>query len=104
MVRQREFEDRVAKAFSEGKVPGFVHLSQGQEATAAGSMAALRSDDYITSFHRGHGHLIAKGGHPKLMMAERYGKVTGVVKYPTASWGVSSGAFYEGDNLPEGDK
>ena len=80
MVRQREFEDRVAKGFAEGKIPGFVHLSQGQEATAAGPMAALRSDDYITSFHRGHGHLIAKGGSPERMMAELYGKATGIMK------------------------
>jgi acetoin:2,6-dichlorophenolindophenol oxidoreductase subunit alpha len=80
MVRQREFEDRVAKGFAEGKIPGFVHLSQGQEATAAGPMAALRGDDYITSFHRGHGHLIAKGGDPKLMMAELHGKATGMMK------------------------
>ena len=77
MVRQREFEDRVAKGFAEGKIPGFVHLSQGQEATAAGPMAALRSDDYITSYHRGHGHLIAKGGSPERMLAELYGKATG---------------------------
>jgi len=80
MVRQREFEDRVAKGFAEGNIPGFVHLSQGQEATAAGPMAVLRLDDYITSFHRGHGHLIAKGGDPKTMMAELYGKATGVMK------------------------
>jgi len=80
MVRQREFEERVAKGFAEGKIPGFVHLSQGQEATAAGPMAALRKDDYITSYHRGHGHLIAKGGRPDLMMAELYGKATGIMK------------------------
>ena len=80
MVRQREFEDRVAKGFAEGKIPGFVHLSQGQEATAAGPMAVLRIDDYITSAHRGHGHLIAKGGDTKTLMAELYGKATGVMK------------------------
>jgi len=80
MVRHREFEERVAKGFAKGKIPGFVHLSQGQEATAAGPMAALRKDDYITSYHRGHGHLIAKGGRPDLMMAELYGKATGIMK------------------------
>ncbi len=80
MERHREFEERVAEEFDEGNVPGFVHLSQGQEAIAAGGMAAIRKDDYIITTHRGHGELLAKGGKPNEMMAELYGKKTGVMK------------------------
>ena len=80
MVRHREFEERVAVEFAAGNIPGFVHLSLGQEALAAGPMAALRADDYILSTHRGHGQLLAKGGKPDLMMAELFGKKTGMMK------------------------
>jgi len=80
MVRHREFEERVAKEFAAGSIPGFVHLSLGQEALAAGPIAALRADDYILSTHRGHGQLLAKGGKTDLMMAELYGKKTGMMK------------------------
>jgi len=80
MVRNREFEERVAQEFAAGKVPGFVHLSQGQEAIAAGAMAAIKEDDYIITTHRGHGELLAKGGRPDQMMAEIYGKKTGIMK------------------------
>jgi pyruvate dehydrogenase E1 component alpha subunit len=61
-------------------MPGFVHLYLGQEAVAVGVCAALNVDDTITSTHRGHGHIIAKGGDVKRMMAELYGKATGYNK------------------------
>jgi len=80
MVRHREFEERVAKEFAAGNIPGFVHLSQGQEAIAAGAMAALRPDDYILTHHRAHGELLAKGEKTALMMAELFGKKTGIMK------------------------
>lgn len=80
MVRHREFEEGVAEHFALGNIPGFVHLSQGQEAIAAGGMAALKDADYILSHHRGHGHLIAKGGQTDRMMAELFGKKTGMMK------------------------
>ena len=80
MVRIRAFEERVLKEFAAGKIPGFVHLSSGQEAVAVGACAAIRPDDYITSNHRGHGHCIAKGGKTDLMMAELFGKKTGYCK------------------------
>jgi pyruvate dehydrogenase E1 component alpha subunit len=80
MLRHREFEERVAQEFAAGNIPGFVHLSQGQEAIAAGAMAAINKDDYIITTHRGHGELLAKGGKPDEMMAELYGKKTGVMK------------------------
>jgi pyruvate dehydrogenase E1 component alpha subunit len=77
MVRIRRFEERTEALFRAGELPGFVHLSIGQEACAAGMCAALRRDDYITSTHRGHGHTIAKGAPTDRMMAELFGKVTG---------------------------
>jgi len=80
MFKIRHFEDRVKDLFAAGEMPGFVHLYLGEEAVAVGACAALNDDDYITSTHRGHGHIIAKGGDVKLMMAELYGKATGYNK------------------------
>jgi pyruvate dehydrogenase E1 component alpha subunit len=76
----RTFEDRVADLFTQGKLPGFVHLYAGEEAIAVGVMAHLKDHDRITSTHRGHGHCIAKGVDIKGMMAELYGKATGLCK------------------------
>ncbi len=76
----RQFEERLRDLFKEGKVPGFVHVSIGEEATPTGVCATLTDKDYITSTHRGHGHLIAKGGKLKPMMAEIFGKKTGYCK------------------------
>lgn len=80
MLKIRHFEDRVKELFAAGEMPGFVHLYLGQEAVAVGACAPLNDDDFITSTHRGHGHIIAKGGDVKLMMAELYGKATGYNK------------------------
>lgn len=80
MVRIRRFEERVVEEFAAGKVLGFFHLYIGEEAIAVGACANLRDDDYITSTHRGHGHLIAKGGRTDKMMAEIYGKKDGYCK------------------------
>jgi len=74
----REFEERLHREFATGEIPGFVHLYAGEEAIAAGVCAHLRPDDYIASTHRGHGHAIAKGCDVKGMMAEIYGKKTGI--------------------------
>jgi pyruvate dehydrogenase E1 component alpha subunit len=74
----REFEERVHERFAAGELPGAVHLYVGQEAVAAGVCAALAEDDYIASTHRGHGHAIAKGCDLTGMMAEIYGKATGL--------------------------
>ena len=78
MLRVRLFEERVRELFANGRIPGFLHTSIGQEATAVGATAALRSDDYVFSTHRGHGHLIAKGGSLRGLMAELYGKANGI--------------------------
>jgi pyruvate dehydrogenase E1 component alpha subunit len=80
MLKIRYFEDRVRELFANGEMPGFVHLYLGQEAVAVGACASLNTDDFITSTHRGHGHIIAKGGEMRCMMAELYGKATGYNK------------------------
>jgi pyruvate dehydrogenase E1 component alpha subunit len=80
MVRIRTFEERVAKEFAARNILGAAHLYAGEEAVAVGACANLRTDDYIISTHRGHGHLIAKGGKTDRMMAELYGKKTGYNK------------------------
>jgi TPP-dependent pyruvate/acetoin dehydrogenase alpha subunit len=80
MQRIRCFEMAVVELFARGKIPGFLHTYVGEEAVAAGVCAVLRKDDYIISTHRGHGHLIAKGGRLDLMMAELFGRRTGYCK------------------------
>jgi pyruvate dehydrogenase E1 component alpha subunit len=77
MVLIREFELRAIAEREAGLIPGFIHACIGQEAAAVGACAALRSDDVIASTHRGHGHLLAKGGDPRQMMAELAGRTTG---------------------------
>ena len=74
----REFEERLHVEFSRGDIPGFVHLYAGEEASAAGIMTHLRQEDRIASTHRGLGHCIAKGVDVKGMMAEIFGKKSGV--------------------------
>ena len=78
MLRVRLFEERVRELFAGGRIPGFLHTSVGQEAVAVGACAALRPDDYVLSTHRGHGHLVAKGGSLGGLMAELYGKANGI--------------------------
>lgn len=80
MLTIRRFEERMLEQQAAGALPGGVHTYIGEEAVAVGICAHLRSDDYITSTHRGHGHIIAKGGEAKLMMAELFGKKTGYCK------------------------
>ena len=77
MLLIRGFEQRVADLYRDGEVPGFVHLSIGQEGTAVGACWPLRRADVITSTHRGHGHCLAKGLDPLGMFAELMGKDQG---------------------------
>ena len=80
MTLIREFELRAIEERRGGLIPGFIHSCVGQEATAVGVCLALTSEDVITSTHRGHGHLIAKGGDPKYMMAELAARSPGYCK------------------------
>lgn len=80
MLEIRLFEDKVHELFAKGNLPGFVHLYAGEEAIAVGVCAHLNNEDSITSTHRGHGHCIAKGCDLNGMMAEIFGKATGLCK------------------------
>ncbi len=77
MVLIRRFEERAADLRSTGFVPGFLHPYIGQEAVAVGACTALGPHDYITSTHRGHGHILARGGDPKHMYAELFARRDG---------------------------
>jgi pyruvate dehydrogenase E1 component alpha subunit len=73
----RAFEERVAECFANSEIPGFIHLSVGQEAVPAAVCALLRTDDLVAATHRGHGQCLAKGAEPPRMMAELFGRRTG---------------------------
>ena len=80
MCTMRKFEECVKHDFLAGEIPGFTHSYIGEEAIATGVCAALRDDDVIESTHRGHGHCVAKGADVNRMMAEIFGKETGLCK------------------------
>ena len=90
MVRIRRFEEEAGKMMENGKIPGALHLYVGQEAVASGVMQHLSELDQITSTHRGHGHLIAKGGEFSRMFAELYGKATGYCRGKGGSMHISN--------------
>jgi len=80
MTLIRRFEEEARAAYQQGKVGGFLHLYIGEEAIAAGAVNALRPQDHIVTHYRDHGHAIVRGLDPKRLMAELYGKETGVAK------------------------
>lgn len=84
MLKIRLFETTQEKVFKTEQ-EGFTHVYTGEEAIATGVCANLNKDDYITSTHRGHGHMIAKGGDMKRMMAELYGRIDGYCKGKSGS-------------------
>ncbi|MEM4246585.1 MAG: thiamine pyrophosphate-dependent dehydrogenase E1 component subunit alpha [Candidatus Bathyarchaeia archaeon] len=100
MVLCRLFEDKAYELFSQNMIPGTLHLYAGQEAVAVGVIEALRSDDYIESTHRGHGHCVAKGADLGRMMAELMGKKTGYCKGKGGSMHVAD--FSKGNLGAEG--
>ena len=77
MYRIRRFEEEVFEFYKRGLMPGLAHLYIGEEAVAVGACSAIRPDDFLSSTHRGHGHLIARGADLNRMMAEILGKKTG---------------------------
>lgn len=77
MVLIRRFEERASELRNAGHIPGFLHPYIGQEAVAVGICAALGKNDFIASTHRGHGHILARGGEPKHMFAELYARQDG---------------------------
>ncbi len=78
MVRIREFEESCPALYSQGKMGGFLHLYSGQEAVGVGVAHAIHQQDYMIAAYREHGLILAKGAPPKRVMAELYGKATGV--------------------------
>src|SRR6476659_7800658 len=80
MIKIRSFEDQANKLYTRALMPGITHLYSGEEAIAVGVCEALRSDDYVTSTHRGHGHCVAKGAALDRMFAELLGKEAGYCK------------------------
>ncbi|MGP0593483.1 pyruvate dehydrogenase (acetyl-transferring) E1 component subunit alpha [Nitrospira sp. T9] len=80
MLLIRRFEEKSAEMYALAKIAGFLHLYIGQEAVAVGCMHAIRPDDYVITSYRDHGHCLAKGSDPKKVMAELFGKATGLCK------------------------
>ncbi|WP_395111234.1 pyruvate dehydrogenase (acetyl-transferring) E1 component subunit alpha [Actinomadura sp. SCN-SB] len=89
MLVIRRFEERAARAYTEAKIGGYCHLNLGEEATVVGLMAALRPTDYLFTNYREHGYALAKGISAERVMAELYGRSTGVSK----GWGGSMHMF-----------
>ena len=78
MLAIRRMEESCAKAYSQGTIGGFLHLIIGQEAVCTGSVAALSPEDYVVATYRDHGHCYAKGGSARAILAEMWGKKTGI--------------------------
>jgi pyruvate dehydrogenase E1 component alpha subunit len=80
MMLIRRFEERAQEMYAKNKVGGFLHLAIGEEATIVGAVRAMRDDDYLISTYRSHGHALARGADPKNVMAELFGRETGLSK------------------------
>jgi pyruvate dehydrogenase E1 component alpha subunit len=80
MLLIRRFEEKAAEMYALGKIGGFCHLYIGEEAVAVGAIAATQPEDYIITAYRDHGHALARGSDPKRVMAELFGKATGLSK------------------------
>ena len=78
MMYIRRFEEKAAEMYARGKVKGFLHLYVGQEGVATGAISALRPNDYLITHYREHGHAMARGIDPNRIMAELFGRETGV--------------------------
>ena len=90
-VTIRRFEERAVEQYRIGNIRGYLHLYVGEEGIAVGAIAGLRTDDYVVSTHRGHGHALAKGHEPAPMMAELFGRETGYCRGRGGSMHVASG-------------
>lgn len=78
MVLIRRFEDKVYEMYTRGRIGGYCHMNHGEEATIVGAIDPLRPQDWIVSYYREHGHIIARGSEPKAVMAELFGRQDGV--------------------------
>jgi pyruvate dehydrogenase E1 component alpha subunit len=104
MLRIRQFEERCAELYGEGKIRGFVHLCNGEEAVSVGVMGALAPADAIVSTYREHGHALARGIPMNAVMAEMYGKATGCSRGRGGSMHIFDAAtrFYGGNAIVGG--
>ena len=107
MFTVRRVEERLNELFAQNRIPGFIHSYLGQEACAVGICSALRPDDYIISNHRGRGHIIAKGVELNPLMAEIFGKKTGIcggrggeMHVADPSLGILGGSGIVGGGIP----
>src|SRR5437867_10153669 len=80
MILIRRFEEATEREFRRGKIGGYLHVYIGQEAVASGIIGALQKDDVVFSGYRDHAHALARGSEPKRIMAELFGKATGLSK------------------------
>ena len=105
MVLIRLFEEKTNEMYHKGHISGYCHLYIGEEAVAVGALNALRPDDYVIGAYRDHGHAIVKGCEPKHVMAELFGKLTGVSKGKGGSMHMFSRQlhFYGGDGIVAGE-
>lgn len=78
MVLIRQFEDKAWEMYTRARIGGYCHTNHGEEATIVGSIGALRPDDWVVSFYREHGHILARGSDPNAVMAELFGRKDGV--------------------------
>jgi len=104
MLLIRRFEERCAQVYVEGKIGGFLHLYIGQEAVAVGAMSLLRPDDYFLGSYRDHGYALARGTDPRPLMAELWGRASGISRGKGGSmhfYDVPSGNF-GGDGIVGG--
>jgi TPP-dependent pyruvate/acetoin dehydrogenase alpha subunit len=90
MVKIRRVEERLLDIFAQGKIPGFIHVSIGQEAVPVGVCSCLKPGDFISTTHRGHGHALAKGADLKRFMAEIFGRRDGYCRGRGGSMHVAS--------------
>src|SRR5258706_10161401 len=106
MLAIRRMEEASAKAYSQGKIGGFLHLIIGQEAVCVGATASLTNEDYVVATYREHGHAYAKGVAARPILAELYGKKTGLVKGLGGSMHLFSkeNNFLGGDGLLRGHR
>ncbi|MDI3339422.1 MAG: pyruvate dehydrogenase (acetyl-transferring) E1 component subunit alpha [Sphaerobacter sp.] len=79
MVQIRRFEERAAEQYAHGKIGGFLHLYIGEEAVAVGAISAKEPQDHVITHYRDHGYAVALGIDPRLLMAELFGRATGIV-------------------------
>src|SRR4051812_32022969 len=91
MLLIRRFEERAGQMYAKAKVGGFLHLAIGEEATIVGAVRAMRDEDYLISTYRSHGHALARGTEPKKVMADLFGRATGVSGGPGGSMPMFAG-------------